>query len=91
MTVTYMDFFMLLFLLDKFLGFSIRDANYVTFGSSMLGCLTFMLWLYRAPRRVLNFLILGTILLVTLAMLVGSLTLGKVAVDRLGFASLCKL
>lgn len=88
--VGYMDFFMLLFLMDKFMTFSIYQANCVTFGSSMAGCLIFTLWLYKAPRRVLNFLTSGAILLVTVILLVSSLTMDKLAADRVGFVSLCK-
>ena len=88
--VGFMDFYMLLFLIEKFVVFTIHEANYVTFGSSMLGCLTFIVWLYKAPRRLLNFLISGSILVVTLAVLIGSLALDKTTVDRMGFYCLCK-
>ena len=80
---------MFLFLAEKFQNFSVQNVNYASFGSQLVGYLLSQR-IVHVRRRTLNFSITGSLLFLTLLMLVGSLTLGRAQVDTMGFVVLCK-
>ena len=87
--VGFVEFFVLLILIEKFTSSTIHRTNYLTFGSAMLGSVIFTFWLFQAPRKELNLSISGGILLASIVMLAGSLTLDKETGDR-GPSGLCE-
>ena len=90
MQLIYFDYYVFVFLSEKFTEFKIQHVIYVTVMSSMVGYVILTLWLTQARRRFLNFLLSGGIFCLSLAMLVASLTLPKHYTEVLGFASMCK-
>ena len=85
----YFDFFMFLFLAEKFQNFSIQNVNYASFGAQLAGYFLSQK-IMNVRRRILNFSISGGLLILCLIMLVGSLTLEHIKVDMMGFVALCK-
>ena len=87
----YFDYYVLIFLVEKFRDLSIQHVNYVAIGSSVLGFLVFTFFFANSRRRVLNFMVSGSILGLSLIMLVASLTLPRGTVEVLGLVSLCRV
>lgn len=88
--LAYFDFFVFLFLTDKFVAFSIQYVNYATFSSKLIGFCFFSMFLSDAPRKCLNFTISGGLLVVSGLMVVASLLLDSYHLDVLGIISMCK-
>lgn len=88
--LTYFDYYVFIFLVEKFRDYQIQHLNFLTIASSLFGLLIFMAFLTNSRRRVLNFTISVGLVVVSLLMLVVSLTLPKNQVDFLGIVSICK-
>lgn len=84
------DFYVFVFLAEKFSAVSIQSANFTALFSALVGNCLFMCFLRGRPRRVLNFTISGGVLGLSLVVLVASLALPRASVDAVGLVCLCK-
>ena len=90
MLLIIFDFYVFVFLAEKFTEFAIQNVIYVIICSGLTGYAAFTLFLRQTRRRVLNFAVSGGILAISGVMLLASLALDKHTVDVLGLVSLCK-
>lgn len=85
----YFDFYVFVFLAEKFNQFKIQNVIFVIIFSSLFGILIFTIFLVNVPRRIMNFTTSGAIFGISLFMLIVSLTLDKSSVDIMGIISIC--
>ena len=85
----YFDYYILIFLVEKFRDLSIQYVNFLAIGSSVLGFLVFTIFLANVRRRTFNFTVSGSVLGLSVLMLVASLTLPRDTVEVVGLVSLC--
>ena len=88
--MVYLHFFVFILLAEKFQSFTMQQINYLCITSSLTGYVTFFFGLFRAPRRLLNFLVSGGFLLLSAVMLAASGLLDRYSLDSLGLICMCK-
>lgn len=80
----YLQYYTFVILSEKFKAFSIQESNYIILSAKIFGRMTFICVLFCTNRRILNFLISGSILLISAAIFVLSYTVRAKTLDLLG-------
>ena len=88
--LNYFQFYIFVFLAEKFRVLTLQQINYASICSDLLGYLIFSLGLYDCPRKVLNFTVSSAILCLSLAMLICSGLFSKYSLDILGLFAMCR-
>lgn len=80
----YLQYYTFAILSEKFKSFSIQESVYIILSAKVLGRMTFIFVLLCTNRRTLNFLISGTILLLSSTILGLSFFVDERTLDLLG-------